>query len=1603
VSLLESLLSALRARGVALWVDGDQLRYKAPKGALTPELLDGMRSRKAEIIAFIDRAGSAGAGDGPVPVRRPAGTGPAPLAFAQQRLWFLDQLEGPSAVYNIAHAMRLRGRLDRAALCRALAEIVRRHDALRTTIGMPGGDAVQIVHADRPLPLTERDLRALPAAERLAEARRIGSEEAGRPFDLVAGPLLRLTLLTLDDSDHVLVMATHHIVSDGWSLGVVIRELAALYPAFRNGRPSPLEELPVQYGDYAAWQREWLSGPVLERQLDFWKRQMAGAPQVLELPADRPRPARQTANGALFSFGIDADLTTRVQALCRDTGCSLFMTLLAGFAALLARYSGQQDLVVGTAVAGRGRREFEPMVGFFVNTLVLRNDLSGDPSFAELLGQVRRTCLDAYSHQDLPFERLVEALQSERHLGHLPLAQVMFRVENAQMIGRLDLPDLAVTPLEIDRRTSSYDLTLMVRETSQGLDGDFEYNTDLFDCATIARMAGHYRTLLSAAVADPARRLSALPLLDDGERRLVAGSWTAEARPYEVESVVPAVFAAQVARNPEAVAVVAGDRTLSYRDLDRAATRLAHRLRRLGVGPEVPVGLCLDHTSDLPVAIMAILKAGSAYLPLDPSFPAERVCHILGEAGASLLVTRRDLPAASWFGQEGTSPVTLVFLDDADDDTDPPPLDCAAGPDNLAYIIYTSGSTGTPKGVMIEHRSLLNLVRGLHDRVYPRADRPLRVALLASAAFDASVQQIFGCLLGGHALHIVDSDTRRDGARLVEFLRNARIDLADGTPSLLSIMIAADLAGDAGSSLRSLVIGGEALPTVLIDSFYGRRLRPDIAITNIYGPTECTVDVIAHRIDPDQKLDGVAVPLGRPLPNARVLILDPRSEPVPIGIPGEICIGGVPVGRGYRCNPALTAARFVPDPSGPPGARLYRTGDLGRWRADGTIEFLGRIDHQVKVRGYRIEPGEIEATLFDHPAVREAVVIARPPAAGSPADLIAYLVCDGMPTVEELRRWCGRRLPDYMIPAYFVALDALLLNSSGKTDRKALPDPTRGQTALLGQGGDHVAPRDEIEQRLAEVWQAVLRREAIGVRDNYFFLGGDSIKALQIAARLRDLGLKLEIRDLFLHPTIEDLAPCLKPLTRVGSDERQDGPVPLTAIQARFFSEFGGAVGHFNQAVLLRAASPLALPALGAALGALHDRHDALRLRFHRDADGVWWQELAAPGTLASALAEIDLRRAADPAAALTADAAARQAAADLARGPLLRAVVYRLPDGDRLLLLAHHLIIDGVSWRILLDQLTLAYNQARRSAAVELPAGSNSFARWAGRVQAHAARPQPDERAFWAALPLAACRPLPVGGPPGTQADRRHLPLALTAEETAALLTDAHRAYGTEINDLLLAALARTLHGWAGPGPVAVMLEGHGRESLEDGDDLDLSATLGWFTSLFPVVLNAGDDDPGLTIKRTKESLRAVPRKGVGYGILRYLGDPAAEPPISAGPAPLIAFNYLGQFETGGDDGAFATADEPIGPTVDPRAPLDFALELVGMVTAGRLTLDIAYDAARLDTDQAADFAAAYRRELTGLVAHALGRDGTALTPSDIDFDGFDVEGLDAFLETLG
>jgi amino acid adenylation domain-containing protein len=1236
-----------------------------------------------------------------------------PLSFAQQRLWFIDQLEPGSTVYNIPLAKRLVGRLNVAVLERALSEVLRRHESLRTSFQIVGGEATQVIAEAAPLRLVVTDLSGLANAE--SEAQRLMDEEAQHSFDLARGPLFRARLLKLAEEQHVLLLTLHHIVSDGWSMDLLFKELSVLHNAYARGEETPLGESEVQYADYSVWQRQWLKGEVLEKQLAYWKQQL-GETEVLELPTDRPRPAVQSYKGAAESFLLPEQLSRQLKELSRREGMTLFMTLLAAFQVLLSRYSGQEEVLVASPILGRNRVELESVIGCFINTLVMRGDLRHSPNFLEVLKRTREVCLGAYAHQDIPFDKLVEELHPERSLSQQTLFQVMFQLQNDS--GQtLSFDGLTVKSMRSQGQATKCDLTLSMFKTDDALGGTLRYSRDLFDRETIQRMIGHLQQLLESAVADPEQPIGQLSLLGASERQQLLSEWNETGRAYPEESMGE-LFEAQVRERGEAIAVACGEVRVSYGELNERANRLGQYLREQGVRAGSLVGILLERSEELVIALLATIKVGAAYLPLDPGYPRERLRLMLADAGAPLLLTESQLA-----GSVAGSGARVVCVDREREEIAEQPgenLKRAVSAGSVAYVIYTSGSTGRPKGILIPQRAVVRLVK---ESDYVRLGPGDKVAQVSNSSFDAATFEIWGALLNGAELVILSKEVALAPRELAGALREREISTLFLTTALFNHLAREAEPGFGG--LKQLLFGGEAVDPESVAQVLAKG-GPE-RLLHVYGPSESTT-FASWQLVAEVAAGARTIPIGKPLTNTTAYILDEGLEAVPVGVPGELYLGGAGLAYGYLNQAGVTAEKFIPHPYGVGrgGERLYRTGDWARYGREGAIEFLGRRDQQVKLRGFRIELGEIEAALCAQEQVRQAVVIARSHGGGEKT-LVAYVVKEGAGELSsrELRGYLSERLPEYMVPAAFVWLASLPLTPNGKVDRAALPEPQWDEVAMAGE---YVGPRSALEEVLANIWAEVLGLERVSIHDDFFALGGHSLLATRLVSRVREtLGINLSLRELFEAPTVAGLSIQAEQGRRGGERAQppplvpaaRDKALPLSFAQQRLWliDRLEPGSDFYNVTAGRRLQGPLDVIGLERSLNELVQRHESLRTTFPLIA-GQPAQVVAEAQPVrieVTDLTHTPLADSEEEARRLASEEAQRPF--DLSQGPLLRARLLRLGTADHVLLLnLHHIISDGWSMGVLFRELSTLYNyyvHGVEAALQQLPVQYADYAIW--------------------------------------------------------------------------------------------------------------------------------------------------------------------------------------------------------------------------------------------------------------------------------------------------
>ncbi|MFL9889146.1 amino acid adenylation domain-containing protein, partial [Paraburkholderia agricolaris] len=1537
----------------------------------------------------------------------PADNLPAPLSVAQQRLWFMQRYEPSSTAYNIVHGFDLDGPLDLARLTRAFERVIERHEILRTRFvehdGVTGQqvlDAVEFAIAHRRLDVP--DVPDVPDQLKGDAWRHDALEsEARKPFDL-DGSLLRVSVHSVSDERHLLVVALHHLVSDGWSNAIWARDLAAAYEAaetspYGAARSTPRwPALPIQYADHARREAQYLRSDAARADLDYWRTALGTRLPVLNLPTDRFRPDVLRFRGAAQTLLADASVAARIAAFCARERITPFVFCLAAFQLVLARISQQDEFLVGVPGAGRHWPDVDNLIGFFVDLQIYRARPDAQLPVRDWLRRIQAESVGALNHPGLPFERLLETLGVERSVNRHPLFQVTFGYQDTTKPATLTLGDMRVNAVDLPADDAKFDLTLHVGFNAQRLEARFVYDVDLFDAATITRFAAQYEIALDALLNHADAPLGSLDILDDAQRASLLARCRTDER-YPVTPPAHISIAQRAAQAPAEPALLFGDTTVSYGELNARANRVAHRLIALGVQPEMRVGIAAERSVELIVGLLAVLKTGAAYVPLDPAYPNDRLAYMLDDSGIALLLTQSHLHD-SLPSRDG---MRLIDLDSAAFDTEPshnPDVRVFDG--TLAYVVYTSGSTGRPKGVGVAHGPLSMHLQAIAQRydVQP-GDRELQ---FFSISFDAAAEQWLTPLVNGAAIVIRDMGDWPP-ERLLAEVRDKRVTILHLPPAYVDLLPSA--AGAGSVSVKTCISGGEGWQKSGFDAVR-RSLRPQ-RLVNAYGPAETVITPTAWVADADSVFDSAYAPIGRPVGERSVYVLDPDMHLLADRLQGELYIGGHGMARGYMGRAALTAERFVPDPFSNDGARLYRTGDLVCWGAAGELEYQGRLDHQVKIRGFRIELGEVESALLKQPGVREAVVVAQEGPGGT--RLVAYVSARGDAesagrlAPATLRAALLAELPDYMVPGALVVMDALPINPNGKVDRRALPVPQFDREA-------YAAPQGDAEMALAAAWREILGIDEIGRHHNFFELGGDSILSLQIVARAREAGWKITPRQLFERQTVAELAavaialnPALNPAfetdarfadNEAGNEAHAQGPIGLLPIQHEFFGSEIPNRNHWNQSVLLSNDKPIDAARLHDALRAVVAHHEALRLRFTRDARGNWHQQ---PGAVFSDAQPLLWTRRTDTREQIEALCNDAQLSLDIEHGPLLRALLIDVADGtSRVLLAVHHLVIDGVSWRILLDDLQRAFAQLDGKLSpddVRLPSNGTSYRAWSQRLTTYAASDAVQaQRAYWRTQ-LATSASLPcdkdtLGGIAETRALLRSTELQLDRGLTQRLLQVAPAAYRTQVNDLLLTALGRALCAWTGEPAIRIDLEGHGREDLFDG--LDLSRTVGWFTSVHPVVLDAGGA-PGTALKRVKETLRNVLDRGLGYGVLSDLPAHAQ-----------TLFNYLGQIDGQLDAHAgWRAATESAGTTNDPHARLTYPLSIAGQVFDGELHLMLAWSSVRFEQATIERVVQDFRTELVGLIEHCTS-DAGGVTPSDFPLARLTQPELDALTATL-
>ncbi|MEC1073668.1 amino acid adenylation domain-containing protein [Bacillus subtilis] len=1489
-----------------------------------------------------------------------------PVSSAQKRIYVLQQLEDGGTGYNMPAVLELEGKLNPERMERAFKELIKRHESLRTSFEQDaGGDPVQRIHDEVPFTLQTTVLGE--RTEQEAAAAFI------KPFDLSQAPLFRAQIVKVSDERHLLLVDMHHIISDGVSVNILIQEFGELY----NNRKLPA--LRIQYKDYAVWQEGFKTGDAYKTQEAYWLKQLEGELPVLDLPADHARPPVRSFAGDKVSFTLEPEVASGLHKLARENGSTLYMVLLAAYTAFLSRLSGQEDIIVGSPIAGRPHKDLEPILGMFVNTLALRTRPEGGKPFVQYLQEVRETALEAFEHQDYPFEELVDKLELTRDMSRNPLFDVMFVLQNMDQES-LELNELCLKPAAHNgHQTSKFDLTLYTQEQPRGLlTFQMEFSTDLYKKKTIEKWLQYFINMLLSIIKDNKAALGTINILNEDETHYLIHELNRTKIDYPRNETISRLFEMQAEQTPNAVAIVSDTQVFTYEDMNSWANQIASVLQIKGVGPDSVVALLTGRTPELIAGMLGILKAGGAYLPIASDLPVERIAYMLSDSGAALLLQSEKTEK-----QLLDIECEQIIIEDIQKQGKTKNVDSSAGPHSLAYIIYTSGSTGKPKGVMIEQRSVIRLVKNSNYITFTPEDRLL---MTSSIGFDVGSFEIFGPLLNGAALHLSDQQTFLDSHQLKRYIEHQGITTIWLTSSLFNHLTEQN--EQTFSQLKHLIIGGEALSPSHVNRI--RNVCPEVSIWNGYGPTENTTFSTCLHI---QKTYELSIPIGRPVGNSTAYILNQWGVLQPVGAVGELCVGGDGVARGYLGRPDLTKEKFVKNPF-VPGDRLYRTGDLARWLPDGTIEYVGRIDDQVKVRGYRVELGEIETALRQIDGVKEAAVLARTAQTGS-KELFGYISVKAGTNAEQVRSLLARSLPNYMIPAYIIEMETLPLTSNGKLNRKALPEPnfTSKQT--------YAPPRNDLEDQLALIWQEVLGIQRIGIEDSFFELGGDSIKALQVSARLGRYGLSLQVSDLFRHPKIKDLSPFIRKSERIIEQGPVQGDVPWTPVQQWFFSQDIEERHHFNQSVMLFHSGRLSENAIRPALKKLAEHHDALRMVYRND-DRRWIQ--SNQGIHESQLYSLrtsDLSQSESGwETQIKQEVADLQQSINLQEGPLLHAALFKTLTGDYLFLAIHHLVVDGVSWRILLEDLSAGYQQAAAGQTIQLPPKTDSYQEYARRIQEYAQSSKLiREEAYWRTVEEQQAAELPYEIPHHVNIDfskRDSLSFSLTEADTAVLLQNVNHAYGTDTQDILLTAASLAICEWTGGSKLRIAMEGHGREHILP--ELDISRTVGWFTSMYPALISFENhrDELGTSVKTVKDTLGRIPNKGVGYGMLKYLTHPENKS-ITFSKTPEISFNYLGQFNDIERQDTFRPSSLGSGKDITHTWKREQIIEMSAMAADKKLHFNLSYPPARFHRNTMEQLINRIEHFLLDIMKHCAGQQKAEKTLSDFSSQSLTAEDLDS------
>lgn len=1483
-----------------------------------------------------------------------------PVSSAQRRMYVVEQIGSSNTTsYNMPFLLEIEGALDIVRLRQSLKKLVIRHESLRTSFHMVEEILMQRVHSD-----VEWDLMVMQATD---EDLQHMIDAFIQPFDLSESTLFRAGLIQIESNRHLLMLDMHHIISDGVSINVLFQDMMQIYQG------NELPPLRIQYKDYAVWQQGAAQITRLREQEQYWLNQFSGELPVLEMPTDYTRPSIQQSDGDIWSFEISAEIVNKIKKVSTTKGTTLYMTLLAAYQVLLSKYTGQDDIIVGSPIAGRPHADIEQIVGMFVNTLAFRGQPKSNQSFMDYLSQVKEQVLQAYDNAEYPFEELLDKLDLERDLSRHPLFDTMFALQNMDM-PEFNMMDLSFQTRDLKWKHAKFDLTWMMAE-ADNLYVTIEYSTSLFKPETIERLGNRFIHLLEQIGNAPDRLIADLEVATEEEKQQILTVFNSTASDYPKSETVQQFFEENVKNMPDQVALVFGEEQLTYRELNSKANHLAYLLKKKGITNEQIVAVMIDPSIEFFVGILAVLKAGGAYLPIDPTYPTERINYILDDSQAKVLLVRGNEKVHAQFAGE-IIPIDSKgsFIEEV---SNVPLINKVT---DLAYVIYTSGSTGQPKGVMVEHRSLMNL-SSWHVKHFgiTKTDRSTKYA---GVGFDASVWEIFPYLIAGATIYIIDQETRYDVEKLSQYVTEQAI-----TISFLPTQFAEQFMQTDNSALRWLLIGGDKAQQTVNQKY---------RIVNNYGPTENTVVTTSYMVNSEDK----KIPIGRPIANNQVYILNKEDQLQPIGIPGELCVSGDSLARGYLHRPELTSERFVANPFAP-GELMYKTGDIARWLPDGNIEYLGRLDDQIKIRGYRVELGEIETAILEHESIQETVVLARLDDQNQ-TYLCAYFVAKESCDVAQLRQYVSKKLPHFMIPAFFTEMTEFPITSNGKVDKKALPLPDLSKQSET----DYVAPTTTLEETLAQLWTEVLGVHQVGIHDNFFKLGGDSIKAIQIAARLNTNNVKLEVKDLFQAQTISQVIPYIKTKDSQAEQGIIQGKVELTPIQEWFFQQSFHFPHHWNQSMMFYRREGWDQHIVERVFHKIVEHHDALRMVYQQE-NGKMLQINRGMDDNLFELSVFDFTQQVDVPNLIEQEANRLQSAMNLQDGPLVQLGLFQTSEGDHLLITIHHLVVDAVSWRIITEDFMSGYQQGLQGREIVFTKKTDSYQTWAKKLLEYTDSEEiQSELTYWQEV---LSKPIPVlprdreANEPYLHKDVQEVAFQLTKDQTDELLTDAHHAYNTQINDLLLTGLALTIQEWAKTNHIPITLEGHGREGI--GADIDINRTVGWFTSMYPVVFQLQNHDISHAIKQVKEELRQVPGKGIGYGIITYVTSQEStnREVISDEIKPEISFNYLGQMDHARQGEEYQLSPMSSGQLINQMNQGLFRINVSGIVLGGQLSIKISYDSQTYDYSTMERLIERYQKYLLEISNHCLQQKGTEMTPSDFSTKELTMEDLESVFELLG